>query len=65
MERIQLIYGLLKEPIAAIMMLYKNTKAMVRSPYGNTDFFDKIATILAGDTLSPYLFQDYERQWDK
>ena len=39
MEQIQLAYGLPKETVAAIMMLYKDTKAMVRSPDGDTDFF--------------------------
>ena len=40
MEQILLEYGLPKEIVSAIMMLYKNTKAMVRSPDGDTDFFD-------------------------
>ena len=30
-----------KEIVTAITMIYKNTKAMVRSPDGDTDFFDK------------------------
>ena len=38
------------------MMLYKNTKAMVRSPDGDTDFFDIVAGVLQGDTLAPFLF---------
>ena len=40
------------------MMLYKNTKVKVRSPNGDTHYFD----IVAGDTSAPYLFiicQDY------
>ena len=37
-------------------MLYKNMKAMVRSPDGDTDFFNIVAGILQGDTLAPYLF---------
>ena len=32
-------YGIPNETITAIMMLYRNTKAMVRSPNGDTDFF--------------------------
>ena len=36
------------------MMLYRNTK--VRSPDGNTDFFDIVAGVLQEDTLAPYLF---------
>ena len=37
MEQIQLAYGLYKEIVAAIMMVYKNMKATVRSPNGDTD----------------------------
>ena len=38
------------------MMLYKNTRSMVRSPDGDTDFFDIQAGVLQGDTLAPFLF---------
>ena len=38
------------------MMLYKNTKVKVRSPDGDTDFFDIVAGVLQGDTLALYLF---------
>ena len=38
------------------MMLYKNTKVKVRSPDGDTDYFDIVAGVLQGDTLAPYLF---------
>ena len=37
-------------------MLYKNTKVKVRSPDGNSDYFDIVAGLLQGDTLAPYLF---------
>ena len=37
-------------------MLYKNTKVKVRSPDGDTDYFDIVAGVLPGDTLAPYLF---------
>jgi len=56
MEQILLAYGLPKETVAAIMMLYKDTKAMVRSPDGDTDFFGIAAGVLQGDTLAPYIF---------
>ena len=56
MEQILLAYGLPKETIAAIMMLYKNTKVKVRSPDGDTDYFDIVAGMQKGDTLAPYLF---------
>ena len=38
------------------MMLYKNTKVKVCSPDGDTDFFDIVAGVLQGATLSSYLF---------
>ena len=41
--------------VAVIMMLYKNMKVKVRSPDGDTDFFDIVAGVLQGDTLAPYL----------
>ena len=31
-------------------------KAKVKSPDGNTEYFDIIAGVLQGDTLAPYLF---------
>ena len=49
-------YGLPKETVAAIMMLYRNTKVKVRSPDRDTDYFDIVAGVLQGDTLAPYLF---------
>ena len=45
------IYGLSKETITAIMMLYKDTKAMIHLPDGDFDFFDIVAKVLLGDTL--------------
>ena len=56
MEQIQLEYGLPKETVAAIIVLYRNTKVKVRSPDGDTDYFDIVAGVLQGDTLAPYLF---------
>ena len=56
MEQILLTYSLPREAITAIMMLYKNTKVKVRSPDGNIDFFDIVAGVMQGDTLTPYLF---------
>ena len=53
----------LKETITAIMILYKNTKVMVRSFDIDTDFFDRVTGVLQGDTSVPYLFilcQNYE-----
>ena len=56
MEQILLAYGLPKETVAAIMILYRNTKVKVRSPDGDTEYFDIVAGVLQGDTLAPYLF---------
>ena len=56
MEQILLAYGLPKETVIAIMMLYKNTKVKVCSPDGDTDNFDTVAGMLQGDTSAPYLF---------
>ena len=46
MEQILLAYGLHKETVAAIMMLYRNTKVKVRSPDGDTDCFGIVAVVL-------------------
>ena len=56
MEQILLTYGLPKESVTAIKMLYRNTKVKVHSPNGDTDYFDIGAGVLQGDTLAPYLF---------
>ena len=56
MEQILLAYGLLKETVAAITILYRNTKVKVRSPDGDTEYFDIVAGVQQGDTLAPYLF---------
>ena len=56
MEQILLAYGLPKETVAAITILYRNTKVKVRSPAGDTEYFDIVAGVLQGDTLAPYLF---------
>ena len=50
MEQILLAYSLPKETVAAIMMMYKNTKVKVRSSDGDTDYFDIAAGVLQGDT---------------
>ena len=55
-EQILLAYGIPKETAAAIMILHRNTKVKVRSPDGDTDYFDIVAGVLQGDTLAPYLF---------
>ena len=56
MEQILLAYGIPKETVAAITILYRNTKVKVRSPDGDTEYFDIVAGVLQGDTLAPYFF---------
>ena len=56
MEQILLAYGIPKETVAAITMLYRNTKVKVRSADGDTEYFNIVAGVLQGDTLAPYLF---------
>ena len=56
MEQILLAYSLPKETVAAITILYRNTKVKVRSPDGDTEYFDIVAGVLQGDMLAPYLF---------
>ena len=51
-----LAYGIPQEIVNAIAMLYKDSKSMVRSPDGDTDFFNITSGVLQGDTLAPYLF---------
>ena len=56
MEHILLAYGLPEETVAAIMILYRNTKVKMRSPDRDTEYFDIVAGVLQGDTLASYLF---------
>ena len=54
MEQILLAYGLPKETVAAIMILYRNTKVKVRSLDGDTDYFD-IGTGYCKETPWPHI----------
>ena len=56
MEQILQAYGQPKKTVAAITILYRNTKEKVRSPDGDTEYFDIVAEVLQGDTLAPYRF---------
>ena len=53
MEQILQAYGIPKETVATIMILYRNTNVKVRSPDGDTDI---VTGVLQGDTQDPYLF---------
>ena len=59
MEQILLTYGLPKETVTAIMMLYKNMKVKVHSLDGDTDYFDIVTGVLQGHALALYLFIIY------
>ena len=56
-EQILLTYGLPNETVAAIMMLYKNTK--VPSLDGDKVYFDIVSGVLQRDTLTTYIFIIY------
>ena len=56
MKEILISYGIPKETVDAIMMLYQDTRSMVFSPDGDTEFFDITAGVLQGDTLAPFIF---------
>ena len=58
-EQILLAYGLPKETVAGLMMLYRKTKVKVCSPVGDTDYFDTVAAGLQGDTLALSLFLSF------
>ena len=49
-------YDLLKENATSTMMFCKDTKSMVCSFDGNTDFFDIVTKILLVDIFVPYMF---------
>ena len=56
MRQLLLVYGIPKETVAAIMILYRNTKVKVRSLDGDTEYFVILSRLLQGDILAPYLF---------
>ena len=49
-------YGLPKETVDAVGIMYEGTRAKVISPDGETESFNILAGVLQGDTLAPYLF---------
>ena len=55
-EQTLLAYGLPKETVKGIMMLYRKMKVKVHSPDGEKNFFDIVAGVLEGDTFAPYSF---------
>ena len=55
MKDILIIYGISTEIVNDILILYKNTRSMVRSPDGDTILFDIINGLLQVDTRAPFL----------
>ena len=58
MVQIILAYNL-KKPLQAIMMLNKNTKAMVHLPDDDIDYFDIVSGGLLEDLFATGTYQDY------
>ena len=56
MKHILKSYGIPAETVNAIMMLYMNTRSMVRSPDGDKQFFEITTGVLQVDTIAPFLF---------
>ena len=56
MEQVLLAYGLPEGTVAAIKILYRNTKVKARSPDGDTEYFDILAGVQQGDTRAPCFF---------
>ena len=56
MRNILLAYGIPLKIVDGLMALHKNSRAIVRSPDGDTEFFTILAGVLQGDTLTPFLF---------
>ena len=56
MEQILPAYGLPTETDTAIMMFYRSMKVKVRSPDGDTGFFEIAAEVLQEDTCASYQF---------
>ena len=56
MRDILLAYVIPKEVVNSTMILYINTCSTVRSPGGDTPFFNITTGFLHGDTIAPFLF---------
>ena len=56
MKHILKFYWIPAETVNAIIVMYMNTRSMVRSPDGDTQFFEITTYVLQGDTIAPFLF---------
>ena len=61
MEQIFLASGFPKEILSAIIMLYKDTKAMVCSLDSNTNFFDIVTGVLQREYIETISFHNLPR----
>ena len=59
MKEILLKYCIPEETVCGMMMLYKNNRSMVRSPDGDTPYFEITMGVLQGDTLALILYIIY------
>ena len=50
------ILSTLRQYVKNIIMMYKNTFSMVHSPDRDWEFFNKVAGVIHGDTLIPFIF---------
>ena len=55
MKDILIIYGIPTEIVNAILMLYKNTRSMIRSPDVDTTFFDITTGVLHRDKFAQFI----------
>ena len=55
MKGILIKYDIPTEIVNAILMLYKNTLSMLKSPDGDTSFFDITNGVLHGDKLAQFI----------
>ena len=55
MKEILIKYSIPEETVNAIMMLYNNTRSMVRTPDGDTPFFEINTGVFQVDTLAPFI----------
>ena len=56
MDQILLVHGFHKEIVTTIMMVFKDTKAMVCSPNSYTGFFHTATGVSQGDKLTAFQF---------
>ena len=59
MEQILLAYSLCKETVTAMVIFYKNMKAMVSSLDCDTNIFDIATGVFLGDKLAPCILIFY------